>query len=82
MSLLDLYHRLPYPGRCLAAGLRGGYLRWWRYGRQSPRLVEEALGREHWTQEEWRRFHDQALANLNGVRVRVVVPAETANSKM
>ena len=26
MTLLGLYHRLPYPGRCLAASLRGLYL--------------------------------------------------------
>ncbi len=64
MGLLDLYHRLPYPGRCLAASLRGGYLRWWRYGSVTPKLVEQALEREHWRQEEWRRFHQEELATL------------------
>ncbi len=64
MRLLDLYHRLPYPGRCLAAGLRGGYLRWWRYGRETPALVERALKREAWGPDEWRHFHERSLGAL------------------
>ncbi len=64
MRLIDLYHRLPYAGRCLAASLRGGYLRWWRYGPETPGLVEEALAREHWGEAQWRRFQGRALASL------------------
>ncbi len=64
MKLLDLYHRLPYPGRCLAASLRGFYLDRWRYGAATPRLVEEALERESWSGEEWQRYQSAALAVL------------------
>lgn len=64
MDLLALYHRLPYPGRCLAAAARGLYLRCWRYGRATPRLVEEALERDSWSGDDWRRFHDQRLRAL------------------
>ncbi len=64
MTLLDLYHRLPYGGRCLAASLRGLYLRGWRYGADTPRLVEQALEREHWSARDWQRFREQALAAL------------------
>ncbi len=64
MKLLDLYHRLPYGGRCLAAGLRGLYLRSWRYGADTPRLVREALERERWSAREWRCFQEEALAAL------------------
>ena len=62
MKALDLYHRLPYPGRCLAAGLRGLYLRWWRYGSDTPRLVEEALERDRWSADDWRRYQGRELA--------------------
>ena len=44
---LRLYHRLPSPARALAATLRGWYLRWSRYGRETPRLIAEAQEREH-----------------------------------
>lgn len=64
MRALDLYHRLPYPGRCLAAGLRGLYLRWWRYGADTPRLVEQALERDRWDGDTWQSYRDQALAAL------------------
>lgn len=64
MDLLRLYHRLPYSGRCLAASLRGLYLRRWRYGPETPRLVEEALERESWTTGDWRIYQRQALGEL------------------
>ncbi len=64
MRLLDLYHRLPYPGRQLAAALRGLYLRRWRYGRATPGLTAEALAKESWDAAAWRRFHGEALAAL------------------
>jgi len=62
MSWLDLYYRLPYPGRCLAASLRGFSLDRWRYGAATPRLVEEALERESWNGFEWQDYQSEALA--------------------
>lgn len=64
MKPLDLYHRLPYAGRCLAASLRGLQLRWWRYAAETPRLTAEALARESWSAEAWARYRDDALAVL------------------
>ncbi len=64
MKLLDFYHRLPYRGRCLAASLRGLYLRHWRYSRDTPRLVESALERDRWDAGAWRDFHRQVLSGL------------------
>ena len=64
MKLLDLYHRLPYGGRCLAASLRGLYLQSWRYGADTSRQVEQALERDRWDAGEWRRFHRRELAAL------------------
>ena len=48
-TLVKLYDHLPPPMRSLAASLRGLYLRSWRYGPETERLVEEALGRESWS---------------------------------
>ena len=64
MTLLDLYHRLPYGGRCLAATLRGLYLKRWRYGADTDRLRRQALERDRWGARQWRDFHDRALPAL------------------
>lgn len=60
--LLTLYHHLPPPARNLAATMRGYYLRSWRYGPETERLVEEALEREQWSPEQWRRWQEERLA--------------------
>src|SRR5690606_2199212 len=60
--LLTFYHHLPPPVRNLAASLRGYYLRSWRYGPETERLVEEALEREHWSAEQWKRWQEERLA--------------------
>ncbi|HEV8400731.1 MAG TPA: ATP-grasp domain-containing protein [Gemmatimonadales bacterium] len=60
--LLKLYHQLPSPARAAAATLRGLYLRAWRYGAGSDRLVDEALAREHWTAAQWQSWREERLA--------------------
>ena len=59
---LRLYHRLPAPARSIAATLEGYYLRWWRYGPMSERLMQEAIEREHWSAEQWRQWREERLA--------------------
>ncbi len=59
---LKLYHRLPYPLRVLAASAHGYYLRWWRYGPETERLVEEALERETWSPKQWKTWQEERLA--------------------
>jgi phenylacetate-CoA ligase len=63
-ALLQLYHRLPPAARSLAASLRGLYLRSWRYGPETERLVEEAREREHWSAETWQRWQEARLAQV------------------
>lgn len=60
--LLHLYHRLPYAGRVLAASLRGYYLRFWRYGPETARLVAAARERETWSPERWQAWQQERLA--------------------
>ncbi len=62
--LLKIYHRLPAPARSLAASLRGLYLRSWRYGAESEELIAEALDREHWSNERWRKWRGERLAYI------------------
>ena len=59
--LLHLYHRLPSPLRSAAASLQGYYLRSWRYGPETERLVAEALEREHWNLERWKVWQEERL---------------------
>lgn len=61
---LKIYHLLPYPLRVLAASGRGYYLRWWRYGPETERLVEEALERETWSFKQWKRWQEDRLSHI------------------
>ena len=54
---------LPYPLRVAAASAKGYYLRWWRYGPETERLVEEALERESWTSTQWKSWQEERLAH-------------------
>jgi phenylacetate-CoA ligase len=61
-SLMKLYHHLPSAARPLAATLRGLYLRWWRYGPSTGRLIREAEEREYWTPAQWQAYREERLA--------------------
>jgi len=61
-ALLSLYHQFPAAVRSLAASLRGVYLRSWRYGPNTERLVEEALERECWSSGRWKAWQEEQLA--------------------
>ena len=61
-DLLALYHRAPYPLRVLAATARGHYLQRLRHGRETERLVEEAVDRERWTHDRRRAWQEERLA--------------------
>ena len=60
--LLRLYHALPGPARSLAATARGLYLRSWRYGPNTERLVHEALDRDSWSRTQWQAWQEERLA--------------------
>lgn len=60
--LLRLFYYLPVPARSIAASLHGYYLRSWRYGPETDRLVSEALEREEWGIEKWRLWQEEKLA--------------------
>ena len=61
-TLLHLYHGLPIPLRSAAATARGFYLRYWRYGTRTARLVEEALERDTWSPARWQEWQQGQLA--------------------
>jgi phenylacetate-CoA ligase len=63
-GLLRAYHALPPWARTVAAATRGVYLNAWRYGAETERLVEEALERDTWSPEQWRRWQEERLAFL------------------
>lgn len=50
---LNLYNHLPASLRWVPASLRGYYLNWWRYDRNTERLVEAALERDTWSERQW-----------------------------
>jgi len=61
-ALLNVYHRLPPFARDWAATARGYYLRRWRYGPETERLVEEALERDHWSPVRWKGWQEERLS--------------------
>lgn len=63
-TLLRIYHRLPHPLRSVAASVRGYHLSRWRYGRETERLVEEALGREQWSPQRWKEWQAERVVRL------------------
>ena len=56
-----VYRQLPPSLRSLAASARGYYLRSWRYGPETERLVEEAFERERWAPGQWKRWQEDRL---------------------
>jgi phenylacetate-CoA ligase len=62
--LRRLYHALPPTLRSAAATLQGCRLRWWRYGRETERLVSEALERDRWPAERLTAWQEERLAFL------------------
>ena len=60
-ALLAAYHRLPPWSRTCVASVRGLYLRAWRYGPETDRLVSRALEREHWSPREWDEWRSARL---------------------
>jgi phenylacetate-CoA ligase len=63
-TVLKIYHSLPGYLRSGVASLRGYYLRSWRYGPETDRIVEEALGRESWSSNQWRAWQEERLAYI------------------
>ncbi len=73
LDLRSIYYRLPYPGKVLAASLRGAYLQRWRYGPETDALVAEARAREAWTLAHWSSWQEERLEQLLN-RVARAVP--------
>ncbi|HEU4585693.1 MAG TPA: AMP-binding protein [Gemmatimonadaceae bacterium] len=52
------------PLRTFAVGARGWYLRSWRYGPETERLIAEAAERESWNSAQWQSFLEERLARV------------------
>ncbi|MCC7124222.1 MAG: phenylacetate--CoA ligase family protein [Acidobacteria bacterium] len=63
-TLLRIYHRMPTAAQMAAAGAMGLYLRKWRFGKQTERLVADALARDKWTPERWHAYQQERLAHI------------------
>ena len=74
MSLVrKAYANLPPALQNLVAGVRGHQLSWWRYGKDTERLVEDALDRESWSVDQWNQWREERLAFILE-RARTTVP--------
>ena len=64
LDLLKLYHQMPAPARSVVASLRGAYLKWWRYGPRTERLVAAALARDYWSTPRWKAWKEKRLERI------------------
>ena len=60
----DFYYQLPVSLRSAAASSYGYYLRYWRYGGITKKLVQEALARESWSPAQLEAWQQERLAEL------------------
>ncbi|NJM53770.1 MAG: hypothetical protein HC846_10525 [Blastocatellia bacterium] len=61
---LGLYHRLPPSSRSIVASLRGYYLNWWRYDKETEKLVEQTLERDFWSESQWQDWQNERLSYI------------------
>jgi phenylacetate-CoA ligase len=61
-ALNTIYDCLPPQARSFAATVWGAYLRSWRYGPETERLVDEAFERERWSAAQWQSWREERLA--------------------
>jgi phenylacetate-CoA ligase len=79
---MKVYDYFPTPMRSLAASLRGLYLRYWRYGPETERLVEETLSRESLSIRQWKVWQEERLAYvLHRAATRVPYYREQWNAR-
>ncbi len=64
MNLTKPYHTLPYPWKVAAATTWGAYLKWWRYGKDTPQAAREALERDRWSSAELKAYQETKLTKL------------------
>ena len=50
--------------KSLAASIHGYRLHYWRYGKDTEKLVAEALEREIWSPEKWNTWQEEHLAEI------------------
>ncbi|HYE74172.1 MAG TPA: hypothetical protein VEF04_12615 [Blastocatellia bacterium] len=62
--LLKIYHRMPAALRILPVYLRGLYLRNWRFGPETERLISEAQEREYWDKDRLLNWQQERLAKV------------------
>ena len=53
---------MPASSRSIVASVRGYYLGWWRYDKETEKRVEETLERDHWTEKEWDEWQQNRLS--------------------
>lgn len=63
-AILNIYNKLPYSFKSFAASVYGHYLKQWRYGPETEKLVEEALARERWDPARWEKWKEERLAYM------------------
>lgn len=63
-TLVQIYNQMPGSVQNVFASVRGYQLRSWRFGANAEQLVEAALARDSWRQEQWQPYQQERLAPI------------------
>ncbi len=62
INTIEIFQRLPYPLKVIAASLKGSYLQRLRYGDDLEHQVLQALDRETWDADKWEAWRGERLS--------------------
>lgn len=63
-KILEWYQKMPLVLRSGSASLWGYYLRSWRYDGETDNRVAEALLRESWLPQQWKKWEEEKLPSF------------------
>ena len=72
INFISIYHHLPYSLKVLAASIKGYHLQHLRYGKDTERMVEEAVERESWDGDQWKMWQAERLEFVLNRSVKTV----------
>lgn len=77
-----LYDHSPWTVKNILVSLRGVYLNWWRYGKETEQLFKDAKEREYWSAKQWEKWKSDRLGTILHAAKEVPYYQEKMGSKI
>ncbi len=72
INFISIYHHLPYPLKVFVASTKGYQLQHLRYGKNTEQMVEKAVERETWDENQWKMWQAERLEFVLNRSVKAV----------